>query len=31
VIPAMRALVPAQIPYPSEDVFWILLRKDGEG
>jgi SAM-dependent methyltransferase len=31
IVPAIRALVPAQIPYPSEDVFWVLLRKDGEG
>jgi SAM-dependent methyltransferase len=27
-IHALRGLVPAEIPYPSEDVFWVLLRKD---
>jgi SAM-dependent methyltransferase len=24
---ALRGLVPAEIPYPSEDVFWVLLQK----
>jgi SAM-dependent methyltransferase len=28
---AMERVVPSRLPYPSEDLFWILLRKDRAG
>ncbi|HEY4633888.1 MAG TPA: class I SAM-dependent methyltransferase [Candidatus Limnocylindrales bacterium] len=28
-IHTLRGLAPSEIPYPSEDVFWMLLRKRG--
>lgn len=28
VVGALSGLVPARVPYPSEDLFWVLLQKD---
>lgn len=28
VVTALSGLVPAQVPYPSEDLFWMLLKKE---
>jgi SAM-dependent methyltransferase len=31
LVGAVGRLLPAEFPYPSEDLFWVLLRKDETG
>jgi SAM-dependent methyltransferase len=30
-VDALERVLPARLPYPSEDLFWVLLRKDHDG